>query len=494
VIQGDRAREILMKSRLPLGHLAQIWELADNEHNGSLDPAGFVVAMYLVQGAMTGHLKTIPPKLPSSIYLQASSVATGVKVLSNNWDLPSPSTNFDPISSRPSPPLPPTPNGFYSTVWDIPMELRNTADEFFVVLDEENKGYLGSQAVRGHLTQTGLSQETARQIWELSDINKDGRLTSGEFAVTLYLLQSKLEGNPLPSVLPYNLIPPNLRPRPPAGSNDMDLLQLIDFSEATHASGSGSMTTHRDLHRRASSAVHLPSSASSSLLDVNNILAPIPSQHTGDPSRIHSPSPLSPLHSRSVSVPVAGPSIPINSTRIESALPPLPAEEPWDWDVTRVEKARSDGFFDMLDPWKHGFIEREVAIPFLAKSKLHGDLLGQIWRLADADNNGRLGKDDLAVAMHLVKQKLAGKDIPKRLPTSLIPPSARQEVDPFADGVSDVGAEEESVVGVDVGGSVGGDVPVPQIVLPTDSAEDDTARSSTPPPPYSAMAGEGEEP
>lgn len=45
--------------------------------------------------------------------------------------------------------------------------------------------------------------------------------------------------------------------------------------------------------------------------------------------------------------------------------------------------------------------------------------------LADLNNNGLLTRDGFAVAMHLIQLKLAGKDIPTTLPTSLIPPSMR---------------------------------------------------------------------
>ena len=52
--------------------------------------------------------------------------------------------------------------------------------------------------------------------------------------------------------------------------------------------------------------------------------------------------------------------------------------------------------------------------------------------LADLNNDGRLTRDGFAVAMHLIMGKLAGKDIPSALPTSLIPPSMRAAAVPAA--------------------------------------------------------------
>ena len=46
---------------------------------------------------------------------------------------------------------------------------------------------------------------------DLSDMNKDGRLTRDGFAVAFHLIQSKLAGKALPATLPPSLVPPSLR-------------------------------------------------------------------------------------------------------------------------------------------------------------------------------------------------------------------------------------------------------------------------------------------
>ena len=45
--------------------------------------------------------------------------------------------------------------------------------------------------------------------------------------------------------------------------------------------------------------------------------------------------------------------------------------------------------------------------------------------LADRDSDGKLSKEDFAVAMYLIRQKISGKPLPETLPPSLIPPSER---------------------------------------------------------------------
>lgn len=49
------------------------------------------------------------------------------------------------------------------------------------------------------------------------------------------------------------------------------------------------------------------------------------------------------------------------------------------WDITPQEKASSDQFFDTLDTLRKGYIEGDVAVPFMLQSKLSDDVLAQIW-------------------------------------------------------------------------------------------------------------------
>lgn len=49
------------------------------------------------------------------------------------------------------------------------------------------------------------------------------------------------------------------------------------------------------------------------------------------------------------------------------------------WDVTPTEKASADKNFDVLDAQKRGYIESDVAVPFMLQSKLPGEALALIW-------------------------------------------------------------------------------------------------------------------
>jgi len=65
--------------------------------------------------------------------------------------------------------------------------------------------------VKALLLPTGLAKESLRAVWELSDIDKDGSLDADEFAVAMYLCRLAQRGQPVPKVLPENVVPPAKR-------------------------------------------------------------------------------------------------------------------------------------------------------------------------------------------------------------------------------------------------------------------------------------------
>ena len=83
--------------------------------------------------------------------------------------------------------------------------------------------------------------------------------------------------------------------------------------------------------------------------------------------------------------------------------------------------------------------------------------------LADIDHDGQLTKEEFAVAMYLIRSKIAGKDIPQELPPSLMPPAN------LSDLVEQMERSERSML-------------MPGTPMP--GMPGSTDRSNTPPPPY----------
>ncbi|THH31741.1 hypothetical protein EUX98_g2439 [Antrodiella citrinella] len=485
-LNGNRAREVLIKSKLPMQTLGQIWELADVHKRGYLDAPAFVVAMYLVQGSMAGSIKNLPQSLPPSLYLDASPL--------------SPADTMSPMSptstSFLTPPIAGPSSSSRAYGWDVSNEEKDTSDAFFGALDEHSKGYLEGKVARAHFLQSGMSEQDVKQIWSLVDFNGNGRLGQDEFAVALHLIQARQNAVPVPKTLPESLIPPRLR-KPVVQEES-----LIDLAESTSLSSipplqptptglplsptspAGPLTTTFTGGTTSSLLAGLPSTSRQFLAPPDGF-----SGYNSRPSRVVSapatrppttnPSPLLAVGgSGSVSQPHL--LLPTSPTAMSMPSPPsiqadntIPAG--WTWDVTPVEKATSDRYFDMLDPWKHGYIEGEAAVPFMSKSKLSESILAKIWDLADSDTDGRLSREDFAVAMHLIKAKIAGREVPDTLPLSLVPPSPAGREAPVIEEASPFDDPPPEQISMPV------PMPAPPPPLPARRAND--AEGDLPPPP-----------
>lgn len=88
------------------------------------------------------------------------------------------------------------------------------------------------------------------------------------------------------------------------------------------------------------------------------------------------------------------------------------------WRVTPEERSRHDAQFAQLGP-SNGILTGDKARAFFMQSGLPVAILGHIWNLSDYDVDGKLTAHEFSIAMHLVKCKLEGKELPATLPASL---------------------------------------------------------------------------
>jgi len=93
------------------------------------------------------------------------------------------------------------------------------------------------------------------------------------------------------------------------------------------------------------------------------------------------------------------------------------------WIIQR-DKPKYDEIFYGLEQ-DNGKVTGRAAKEEMMKSHLPNKVLGRIWKLADTDNDGLLDIDEFALAMHLIKVKVEGHDIPETLPRHLYPPNKR---------------------------------------------------------------------
>ncbi|KER28069.1 hypothetical protein T265_04985 [Opisthorchis viverrini] len=99
--------------------------------------------------------------------------------------------------------------GRYDSTWIVD-KYRREWDQTFQSLNPKD-GLVTGDVVKPILVASQLPNSVLRTIWQLSDVDKDGRLDADEFALANYLIKLKVEGNDLPSALPDHLVPPSKR-------------------------------------------------------------------------------------------------------------------------------------------------------------------------------------------------------------------------------------------------------------------------------------------
>jgi len=106
------------------------------------------------------------------------------------------------------------PFGFDAQNEDNYWALADSADKLydsFEALGPEG-GFLSPQVAREVLVKTGLEKEQLRQIWNLSDIDRDGYLDHHEYVVAMFLVDAVLQKDrPIPAELPQSVVPPSKR-------------------------------------------------------------------------------------------------------------------------------------------------------------------------------------------------------------------------------------------------------------------------------------------
>jgi len=92
--------------------------------------------------------------------------------------------------------------------------LQESADKLESAFNEMGPegGYLSTKQARNVLVKTGLDREQLRQIWNLSDIDRDGFFDLDEYVVAMFLCDAVIEkGRPIPAELPAAVVPPSKR-------------------------------------------------------------------------------------------------------------------------------------------------------------------------------------------------------------------------------------------------------------------------------------------
>ena len=95
--------------------------------------------------------------------------------------------------------------GSESTRWVVEPE----KPKFDMIFDSLNpvEGKLSGAKAKREMVKSKLPNTVLGKIWKLADIDRDGQLDQGEFALAMYLINIKLEDDDLPDELSVHLVP-----------------------------------------------------------------------------------------------------------------------------------------------------------------------------------------------------------------------------------------------------------------------------------------------
>ncbi|CAI9736020.1 intersectin-1 isoform X2 [Octopus vulgaris] len=251
-ITGEQAKGFFMQSGLPTAVLGQIWTLADMNTDGKMDKKEFSIAMHLIKKKLQGY--ELPKSLPASLKADPSVMVNSYGMgqnINQQMTMPMAMTSgmgVPPMSSMMLTPLSMNPatmttqvfaNGVMSTApstgftapiipvdapqvrsgsfsmnqspapspWVITPQKKQQYVQMFATQDRNQQGYIMGVDARPLLLNSGLPQPILAQIWNLSDVDSDGKLSCDEFCIAMHLIDVARTGQPLPAKLPPSLHP-----------------------------------------------------------------------------------------------------------------------------------------------------------------------------------------------------------------------------------------------------------------------------------------------
>ena len=169
-IEGRQAVEFFKKSGLPVEVLKKVWELATPNSESFLDRERFYISMRLIALAQEGTP------------LNQDTVHTVPK------DYP----KFSSGSSAPS-------------SWSVPDEDKM---KYSMIFENTSygKGFLTGMEAKEIFQRTELTLPDLKQVWDLVDTDRSGKLNKNQFIVAMHIINRKVNGRtPVPDRLPSEL-------------------------------------------------------------------------------------------------------------------------------------------------------------------------------------------------------------------------------------------------------------------------------------------------
>ncbi|XP_074540764.1 intersectin-2-like isoform X2 [Halichoeres trimaculatus] len=327
-----------------------------------------------------------------------------------------------------------------ASVWAITPEERGKHDKQFDSLAPV-LGYVSGEQARKFFLQSGLPAPVLAEIWNLADMDSDGKMDRLEFSIAMKLIKLKLQGRNLPSSLPIimkqspvsnsaSIMPSSARfgmgsmPNLSIGLSSMPTMSMLTPIQAN--------PPMRPVQPLVPTPMTLPlisSLGNSGIPNGNvNFFTPllVPNNAALPLSGFSSPMAFSPSTgmSNANSLLDLGSSS-SNSSSTTSLASNSPKTGASDWAVPQASRLKYRQQFNTLDKLMSGYLSGPQVRNALIASNLTQTQLATIWTLADVDKDGQLQADEFILAMHLVDMAKTGRPLPLTLPQDLVPPSLR---------------------------------------------------------------------
>ncbi|XP_028252770.1 intersectin-2-like isoform X2 [Parambassis ranga] len=327
-----------------------------------------------------------------------------------------------------------------SSVWAITPEERGKHDKQFDSLAPV-LGYVSGEQARKFFLQSGLPASVLAEIWNLADMDSDGKMDRLEFSIAMKLIKLKLQGRNLPSSLPV------IMKQPPVSNCGSNIPSAARFGMGSMPNLSVGLSAMSAMTILTPIPLNPPVPTVQPLVPTPMTLPLITSLgnsglHNGNISLL-----TSPLTPNNGALPLSGFSSPMayspstgmskanslldlgssssNSSSTTSLASNSPKMGASDWAVPQASRLKYRQQFNTLDKLMSGYLSGPQVRNALMASNLTQTQLATIWTLADVDKDGQLRADEFILAMHLVDMAKTGRPLPLTLPQDLIPPSLR---------------------------------------------------------------------
>eukprot|EP00928_Gymnodinium_smaydae_P056799 TRINITY_DN4011_c1_g2_i2.p1 TRINITY_DN4011_c1_g2~~TRINITY_DN4011_c1_g2_i2.p1 ORF type:complete len:1447 (-),score=257.41 TRINITY_DN4011_c1_g2_i2:82-4422(-) len=455
-ISAEEAKPVLERSQLSPVELAQIWQLSDADCDGRLSLREFVCALHLAQVRRLGLISELPMTLPSELIASLDALPPHLADVHQSIDTNSQQPVFQDLPASVPPP------GNVENFAQIAMT-NEEVERYWTIFEGMRRpdagNFLAAEDAKTVLERSQLPPAELGRIWQLSDLDCDGRLSPVEAFCAFHLVALRQRGIPLPPDPPLELVRQcedvarrfassnnngvgGASDRGGAGRDGNCSMAAASPAVATADSGGRSgvgwaiSANVLSKYRSIFAANALRQSDLMAPDEARELLArsQLPSDELSHVWRICDVNEdgalsfpefacamhLVALRRQGGALPSELPAELMESSGLRSSAGNAAAfsSNQSIWRIGEDELRKTRALFDSI-VGSDGKVGVDAGKEVFERSGLPQEDLAHIWQLSDVDNDTALSFDEFACAMHLLARRRQGAPLPPELPYEL---------------------------------------------------------------------------